>query len=174
MFKSHIKQFKRFLICTLILTLGCKSHKETKALSSKLDCNKTIYFVWDPQGNTAPFEKRGTFKDSYASFFKGKSLDYKQIFIESVEKFNKKHKGQFLYKEYRGFTPDSVIQVTVELKKSVVYMGYARIIRDSELIYTTATQELQLLGSSNKKGSKGLLECLEQTHLQFLTTCCDN
>ncbi len=109
-------------------------------------------------------------KDGYASFFKGKKLDYKQIFIESIEELN----GNYSYKENHGFPSESIIQVTVKLEKIIWNMNFSKLIKDTELTYSINGKNIRLLASSNTRGEKGLKECFENANLQFIRTMCNN
>ncbi len=167
---------KRIIIYCFVLTslLCCKSHSEIKKLSSQINCNNTVHFVWDNDGNLAKTEKRGMHKDSYATFFKGKKLDYKQIFIESVEELNGNYIGKYIYKENHGFPSDSIIQVTVKLEKIIWNMGFSKLVKDTQLSYSISNKDIELLTSSSVRGGKGLKECFENANLQFIMAMCDN
>src|SRR5690606_6611757 len=152
-----------------LLFSDCSSNKEIRKLSSQLDCSKRIYLVWDDESNLAKSEKIGNHKDSYASYWKVKKLNHKEIFIKSLKEFNEKHEGEYIYTENRGFPSDSIIQVSVRLEKIVWDMGFSKMITDLHLVYTTPNKELSLMGTSNGfRGEKSFLKCFEDANLQFL------
>ncbi len=158
----------------VIFLLGCKSNKEVRQLSSQVNCDKKVYFVWDNESNLAKFEKRGNYKDSYASFWKGKKLNYKDIFIVSISEINRKNKGNFIYTENPGFPSDSVIIVSVKLKKEVWNMGFSKLITDMQFVYSTNNKKFNIIGSSiGYKGEKRALNCFENANLKFLIANCN-
>lgn len=154
--------------------MNCKSNKEIRQLSSTINCEKKVYFVWDDESNLAKLEKRGAYKDSYASFWKGKKLNYKEIFIQSINELNRKHNGNFIYTENPGFPSDSVILVSVKLEKEIWNMGFSKLITEMQFVYFTHNQKFNVIGSSNGyKGDKRVLNCFESANLKFLISNCN-
>ncbi len=172
---KKITSLKNVLLYLLVIVLySCKSNKEIRQLSSQVNCTQKVYFVWDPESNFAKLEKIGAHKSDYASFGKGKRLDYKDIFIQSINELNKKYNGTFMYTESPDFPSDSVIVVRVKLEKEIRNMGYSKMITDMQLVYTTHNKELNLIGTSNGyKGTKRVLKCFESANLKFLIANCD-
>ncbi|WP_157492114.1 hypothetical protein [Mangrovimonas sp. ST2L15] len=169
--------YKRIVLCFLIFILfsECGSSKEIKKLSTQLNCSKKICFVWDDNSNFVKYIKKGNHKDSYASFWKGKKLNHKEIFIKSVKEFNDKYEGEYFYSENYDFSKDSIIHVSVRLEKVIFNIGFSKLITDVRLVYSTPDKEVGLIGTSNGyKGEKLYLKCFEDANLQFLLSQCNN
>lgn len=173
MYKNIFFDIKLYsaLIIVLLSLLGCKSHQEIKNLSSQIDCKKTIYFIWDDESNVYKSEKRGNYKEGYS--FRYSDMDYKELFIESIEKLNEDYKGTYIYGKYSGFRPDSVIQVRVKLEKLVWHLNFSRSKRDLQLLYSTPNKDFRFLGNSNRKKHKAMLESFKHGNLKFILATCN-
>lgn len=159
------------IISSSFIFSNCGSTKGIKQLSSQINCSKKIYFIWDDKSNYFKTEKTGNFN----YLVKGKKRNHKEIFINSINKINKKYKGDYLYSEHPGFPSDSVILVSVKLEKIVWNMGFSKIIVDMQLTYTTNGNHLGLIGQSiGFKGEKSYMQCFEDATLQFIIANCNN
>lgn len=166
-------RFCSVFVIVLLTLLSCKSHKEIKKLSPQVNCNKTIYFIWDDESNVYKSEKRGNYIEGYS--FRQIDIDYKEIFIESIEKLNEDYKGNYIYGKYSGFPSDSVIQVHVKLEKLVWRLNFSKSKRDLQLLYSTSDNDFQFLGKSNRnRSSKAMLESFKHSNLQFILATCNN
>ncbi|MBR9847315.1 MAG: hypothetical protein GYB35_14975 [Algicola sp.] len=167
--KSLIK--KIFISFFFFALFNCKSTKEINELSSQINCKKKIYFVWDDESNYAKFDRTGNF--NYLG--KGKKPNLKEIFINTINDINKNYEGDYTYAEHRGFPSDSVIFVTVKLKKVIWDMGFSKVVTDMQLTYSTNENELGLIGSSfGYNGDKRYMKCFEDATLQFIIANCNN
>ncbi|WP_299214646.1 hypothetical protein [uncultured Aquimarina sp.] len=174
MFKKNLLSIKlcSALIIVLLSLLGCKSHKEIKKLASQVECKKTIYFIWDDESNVFQSEKRGNYKEGYT--FRNIDIDYKELFIESIEKINNDYEGTYIYGKYSGFPSDSVIEVRVKLEKLVWHLNFSKSKRDLQLLYSTPNKDFQFLGKSKRKKHKAMLESFEHGNLKFILAACNN
>jgi len=169
---------KTGLLIIAILLLGCSSNRKMNKLQSQLKCNKTIHIVWDESSTFIQIEAVGTFKNDYATFTKGKKLNLKEIFIQSLEGLNKEYKTKFILKKQLGFPSDSIIQVTVKIDKIVWNKGYSTAIMDNYLTYKIKGKNIQVMGKSKAQSyansRKSLLQSFEHGNLLFLLAACDN
>lgn len=173
MFKKNLLGIKlcSALLVILFSLLGCKSHREIKKLESQIECKKTIYFIWDDESNVFKSEKRGNYKEGYT--FRNIDIDYKELFIESIEKLNEDYEGTYIYGN-SAFPSDSVIKVRVKLEKLVWHLNFSKSKRDLQLLYSTPNKEFRFLGMSKRKKHKAMLESFEHGNLQFILAACNN
>ncbi len=164
--------FKNILIISsFFIFSNCSTTKEIKKLSSQINCSKKIYFVWDVESNYFKVEKTGNF--NYLG--KGKKRNHKEMFINTINKINKKYEGDYFYSEHQEFPSDSIILVSVKLEKIVWNMGFSKTIVDMQLTYTTNENQLGFIGQSvGFKGEKSYMQCFEDATLQFILANCNN
>ncbi|WP_338732143.1 hypothetical protein [Mangrovimonas cancribranchiae] len=166
------------LLIIVILLIGCSSSRKMNKIKSQIDCNKTIHIVWDESSNLIRIESIGTYKNGYASFTKGKKLDYKETFKKSLEELNKKYKTKFIFRESHGFPSDSVIQVTIKIDQIVWNKGFRNATMDNYLTYQTTEKNIQITGRSKAqsyaRAGKSLLQSFEHGNLLFLQAFCEN
>ncbi|WP_299229697.1 hypothetical protein [uncultured Psychroserpens sp.] len=167
------KPVLKLIIISLLFFLfsDCGSSKEINELSSQINCQKRIYFVWDDESNYAKYSKNGNFNN----LVKRKNLNIKDLFISTIKRLNKKHEGEYIYSEYIGFPSDSVIYVKVKLEKVNWNMGFSKTIADMQMSFSTNEKELKLIGRSNGySGEKCYLKSFEDATLQFIIANCGN
>lgn len=166
------------LLITSIVLLACSPGRKISSIKSQIKCNKTIHFVWDKSSDLIKIETQGTFKNEYASFTKRKKLDYKKIFIESLENLNKKYKTKLFIKKSHGFPSDTIIQVTIKIDEIIWNKGFSNASMDNSLIYKTNDNSVQIAGISKNQSianaDKSLLQSFEHGNLLFLLASCEN
>ncbi|WP_339848529.1 hypothetical protein [uncultured Dokdonia sp.] len=166
-----------FSLITCFLIIGCSSNRKMNTLISKSDCNKTVHFVWDESSNFTRIQSQGTFKNDYFSLSKGKKLNYRSIFAESLKELGKKTNAKLLLKNSHTFPSDSIIQVTVKIENIVWHKGFSKAIMDTHLVYNISNQVVPILGKSkaqsNARAGKSLLQSFEHGNLLFLLAYCD-
>jgi len=179
-FKNILELKKIGIFIIALLFIGCSSdrNRNINKMKAQLNCNKTVYIVWDESNNLAGIEAVGTFKNDYATFTKGKRPNYKEIFIESLEALNKKQKTKFILKKNLVFPTDSIIQVTVKIDKIIWNKGYSKAAMDVYLIYKMRGNDIMLVGKGKAQSyvnaRKNLLQSFEHGNLQFLLSVCKN
>lgn len=171
-------KIKIAVLMLTVLIFSCSSNRKMNSFKSKLNCNKTVHFIWDNANNLVKIESIGTYKNDYASFSKGKKIDYKAKFKESLEALNKKYKTKLILVDNHSFPSDSIIQVTVTIDKLVWNKGFSKAVLDNYLIYKTTDQDTPITGisksQSNARAGLSLLQSFEHGNLLFLEANCGN
>ncbi|MEP0265041.1 hypothetical protein [Dokdonia sp.] len=161
---------------TCFVIIGCSSNRKMNTLIPKSNCDKAIHFVWDESSNFVRIESEGTFKNDYFSLSKGKKLNYKSIFKESLEELSKKTNTKLILKNSHSFPSDSIIQVTVKIENIIWNKGFSKAIMDTHLVYNLSNDVIPILGKSkaqsNARAGKSLLQSFEHGNLLFLIAYC--
>jgi len=171
--QNLIAQKSKYLLFFLIVPIivSCASHKKVNKLTSQLNCNKTVHFVFDEASNFVKIEYKGE------HIGKSKYPDYKKTFRESVEELNRNSQATLINKEAIGIPMDSITQVSVRIEKIVWDFNFSSALMEAELVYTMSGQKINIIGNNKvfmagtKKGS--LLKSLKHGNYIFLTILCD-
>ena len=159
-----------FLLVISFSISGCASHKKINRLAEKIECNKTILFVWDEAGNTVLIDRKGPFVGNSGY------PDYRKTFRESIEELNKHTTANLLYTMSPGFPSDSVQQVKVLIKKVTWTFGFSSALMETELMYQMDNEKINITGENKlylagtKKGN--LFKSLKDGHYRLLKDIC--
>jgi hypothetical protein len=163
---------KYLLLFSIIHSLfGCASHKKVNKLASQLNCNKTIHFVFDDESKFVKIEYKGDYSGN------SEYPDYKMTFRESVEELDKESPANVEYRDALGFPSDSIIQVTVRIKKIVWDFGVSSALMETELVYKLSDRNMNIIGNNKvhmagtKKGN--LFKSLKHGNYIFLSVICE-
>ncbi len=150
---------------------SCASHKIVDKNTAQLNCNKTIHFVFDDESKFAKIEYVGE------TLGNSEYPDYKKTFEKSVEELAEYSQANLEYKDALGFPSDSIIQVTVRIKKIVWNFGFSSALMETELIYKLPNRQINIIGNNKvymagtKKGN--LFKTLKHGNYTFLSIICD-
>ena len=164
------RKISLFLLVISFSISGCASHKKVNKLAEKIECDKTILFVWDEAGNSVLIDRKGPFA--------GNSVypDYRKSFRESIEELNKHTTANLLYTQSPGFPSDSVQQVKVLIKNITWTFGFWSALMETELMYQLDNEKIEVTGENKiylagtKKGN--LFKTLKDGHYRLLKDIC--
>ncbi|MGB6152647.1 MAG: hypothetical protein WBG48_11700 [Pricia sp.] len=173
MTQNSVSRYGIFILSFTIIyfLFSCASHKKVNKLASQLNCNETIHFVFDEESKFAKIKYNGN------HFGNSKYPDYKKTFKESVEELDKKSPAKMEYKDAHSFPSDSVVQVTVRIKKIVWNFGFSSALMETELIYKLSDRDINIIGNNkvHMAGTKrgNLFKSLKHGNYMFLSIICN-
>ncbi|WP_222982486.1 hypothetical protein [Flagellimonas meishanensis] len=162
---------KVILIISVILNIGCVSHKQTNKLASEINCDRTFYFAYDERSDFEKFQYEGlpTYGDS-------KFPDFKQTFIKSIRELDKDTEMSLKYVDSNVLPSSSSTFSRVRIEDIRVVAGITSGVLEVDLLYQMEGEKIYLTGKNKmhvaftKKGS--LYKAIKNGHYLFISAIC--